>query len=104
MCPDVTGFGVSPNELQALDAFVAAAASHAHASVEQLRAEADALFAGGWHGPAASAFRLAWEQWSDAARIVLVALDETAVLVGAAASTYAETDGAVRVAVARSTA
>ena len=102
MCPDVTSFAVSPSDLQALDAFVAAAAQQAHAAVERLRAEADALFGAGWHGPAGSAFHLAWEEWLDGARIVLAALDDTATLVGAAAAEYAGTDDAVRVALARS--
>jgi|SRR3954451_8740119 WXG100 family type VII secretion target len=101
MCPDVTSFAVSPSDLQALDSFVASRAEHAHATVERLRAEAHAFFGDGWHGPAASAFHLAWEQWLDGARIVLAALDDTAALVGASAASYTGTDDAVRAAVGR---
>lgn len=102
MCPDVTGFVVAPSELQALDVFVASSAAHARAAVERLRAEAEALFGSGWHGPAAADFRLAWEHWLDGAGAVLAALDDTAALVGASAAGYARTDDGVRAAVAGS--
>jgi WXG100 family type VII secretion target len=93
---DVTGFAVTPDELGALDGSLDAAAATARAAVDRLRREGAALLSDGWHGAAANAFRLGWQEWLDGAGLVLAALDELAGLVGAAGESYASTDGGVR--------
>jgi WXG100 family type VII secretion target len=95
------GYAVDPGELDAADATLAAAAQSAHAAVGSVRAEAEALFATGWHGPAASAFRLGWERWADGAAGMLAALDEMASLLGRTGDEYAATEEAVRAALVR---
>jgi WXG100 family type VII secretion target len=97
----VSGFLVDPDDVQALGASVRAAAEHAGAAVGRVRAEADALFATGWRGPAAAAFRSGWNDWLDGAEDVLAALDELATLLGASAADYRQSDEAVRAGVAR---
>ena len=97
MSGDMSGFGVTPTELSALQAAVGSAAAAARESVAGLHARADAV---DWHGPAGHSFRLAWEEWRRGATLVLGALDDLARLVGAAGTSYAATDETVRTAVA----
>ena len=97
----MSGFGVTPAELAETRAFVGAAAAHARRSVEGLHAAARPVLTEQWQGEAAAAFRLAWEQWWGGAVLVLDALDELARLTGAAGDSYAGTDEAVRVRIAR---
>jgi len=92
-------FGVTPEELCATQAAVASAAAAARRSVAGLRAQADGVE---WHGPAGHAFRAAWAEWRHGATLVLGALDDLARLTGAAGTSYATTDEAVRRAVAAS--
>ena len=94
----MSGFGVTPSELSALQSAVASAAAAARASVDGLRARAEGVE---WQGPAGHSFQVAWEEWFRGATLVLGALDDVARLVGAAGSSYAGTDESVRAAVAR---
>jgi WXG100 family type VII secretion target len=96
----VAGYRVDPDELCRGDAGVGQSAAHARVAVDRLRADADGLFATGWHGPAAIAVRHGWEQWLAGAHDMLAVLDETAALLGAAGTGYAETDDGVRTAIA----
>jgi WXG100 family type VII secretion target len=91
------GYAVEPADLQRVEAFAGSAAAQARAVVERIRAEGNRLFGAGWHGPAASAFRLGWEQWVEGATVMLGALDELAALLGSSAVGYASTEEAVRV-------
>ena len=95
----MSAFGVTPQELPALQAAVGSAAAAAHRSVAGLRSQADGVE---WQGPAGHAFRAAWAEWLRGATLVLGALDELARLVGAAGASYATTDDSVRRAVAAS--
>lgn len=92
----MSGYAVEPAELARVEALAGSAAAHARAAVDQVRAEGQRLFGTGWYGPAASAFRLGWEQWVDGATAMLAALDELAALLGSSAVGYASTDEAVR--------
>jgi uncharacterized protein YukE len=92
----VTGFGVSPEELEACDAGLGAGVAAAWAAVGRLRDEGSALLARGWRGPAADAFRLGWAEWLAGAGLVLEALDELAALIGTAGTSYAGAEQAVR--------
>jgi WXG100 family type VII secretion target len=96
----VAGYRVDPDELRRGDAGVGQSAEHARAVVDRLRADADGLFATGWHGPAATAFRRGWEQWLAGAHDMLATLDATAALLGAAGTGYAETDDGIRTVIA----
>jgi WXG100 family type VII secretion target len=91
----VGGYSVDPAELQQCDALLGSAAGQARAALARLRAGAGELV-GTWHGPAGSAFRLAWEQWLDGVIAMLDALDAMAGMVGASGVEYAATDQAVR--------
>jgi WXG100 family type VII secretion target len=100
----VISYTVEPGNLQRLDAVIGSAADQASVTVERIRLEAQALFATGWHGPAASAFRLGWEQWLAGATTLLAVLHEMAELLGRSAAGYAGTEEAVRVSLARESA
>lgn len=93
----MSGFGVTPAELAALQASVGTAAAAARRSVDGLRSTAAGVV---WHSPAGHGFRLAWEEWLGGATLVVGALDELARLLGAAGASYAGTDESVRAAVA----
>ena len=94
---DMSAFGVTPEELAALQSAVGSAAAAARQSVSGLRSRADGVE---WVGPAGHAFRSAWEEWRHGAMLVLGALDDLARLVGAAGASYSATDESVRTAVA----
>jgi WXG100 family type VII secretion target len=96
----VGGYAVEPVELRRCDDLLATAADAARAALGQLRAAATELFAG-WHGSAAVAFRLGWEQWVEGVLHMLDALDGLAFALGSSADGYAGTDEAVRTSVAR---
>ena len=100
MSADVSGFGVTPTELETVDGALAGAASCARAAVQRLRDEGAALLAEGWRGGAAAAFRDGWTEWLVGTALVLEALDELAGLVGSAGRSYAAGDDAVRATVA----
>jgi len=93
----MSGFGVTPAELAALQASVASAAAAARRSVDGLRSTAAGV---DWHGAAGQSVRSAWEEWFAGAALAVGALDELARLVGAAGASYTGTDESVRVAVA----
>ena len=96
MSGGVSGFAVTPDDLSALDGYVAGAAVHARSAVSQVQAQASSLFGSGWQGGAASTFRLAWEQWLEGAHAMIGAMESLAELLGAAGGGYDETDAAVR--------
>lgn len=91
------GYAVEPAQLQQLDAVLTRGADAAREAVARVSGEATGLFATGWQGPAASAFRLAWEEWLEGVTTMLEVLDELAGLLGASAAAYSGTDDAVRV-------
>src|SRR4051794_3459056 len=93
----MSAFGVTPAELAALQNTVGSAAAAARRSVDGLRSTAAGVV---WQGVAGHSFHLAWEEWLAGAELVLAAMDELARLVGAAGTSYAATDDAVRWAVA----
>jgi WXG100 family type VII secretion target len=95
----MAGFQVDPDELGRGDAAVAARCAQARAAVGRIRTGADALFGGGWHGPAAAAFRAGWDHWLAGTGEMLDALDGLAALLGAAGTGYAEAEAGVRAAV-----
>ncbi len=97
----MSGYVVEPADLARVEAIAVAAAAQARVAVERVRAEGHRLFGTGWHGAAASAFRLGWEQWAEGATAMLAALDELAALLGSSAAGYASTAEAVRVGLAR---
>jgi WXG100 family type VII secretion target len=97
----VGGYTVDPDQVWAADADLSAAAQSAWAAVGRVRAEAEELFTTCWHGPAATAFRLGWEQWADGAVAMVSALDDMARLLGHTGGGYAATEEAVRVALMR---
>jgi WXG100 family type VII secretion target len=96
----VGGYAVDPTELRQADAVLAAAADQSRAALGIVRSCAAQLLGTGWLGPAASAFRLGWQQWDDGAAAMLDALDEMALALSASGDGYASTDEAVRVGVA----
>src|SRR3954451_8413776 len=100
----MSGYTVDATELERVEAFAGSTAAQARAAVERIRAEGQQLFGTGWHGSAASDFRLGWEAGGGGAGAPLVALDELAVLLGSSAAGYASTDEAVRVSVAKGSA
>jgi WXG100 family type VII secretion target len=100
----MAGFAVDPGELQRGGAGLAHSCACARAAVAGLRADADELFADGWHGAAAVGFRLSWEHWLAGVDEMLTALDELAVLLGDAAVGYADAETCVRADVGRTAA
>jgi WXG100 family type VII secretion target len=95
----VSGYAVDPAQLLQGDTHLAAGAEAARGALAQLRAAAADVFAG-WHGAAAAAFRLGWEQWLDGVLLMLDALDAMATALGTAGLGYSATDDAVRTRVA----
>jgi WXG100 family type VII secretion target len=93
----MSGFGVTPAELAALQAFVTDAAGAARSAVDGFRSQAAGVV---WRGAAGHSMRAAWEEWLDGAALVVGALDELARLVGTAGTSYTGTDESVRTAVA----
>jgi WXG100 family type VII secretion target len=100
----MSGYTVEATELERVEAFAGSTAAEARAAVSRVQGEGQRLFGTGWHGPAASAFRLGWAQWVDGATAMLAALDELAVLLGSSSAGYASTDEAVRVSLAKDSA
>lgn len=98
------GFAVDASELQRCDAQLSAAAAQARHALARTRSHGEAVFATGWQGTAASAFRLGWEQWLDGAADLVSALEEMSAALGASGAEYARTDDAVRADVARTSA
>jgi WXG100 family type VII secretion target len=97
---EVGGYAVDPAELQRGDALLSATATHARAGLAQLRECAAEVLGTSWQGAAAAAFRLGWEHWLDGVTAMLDALDEMAAWLGSSGVGYAETDDAVRAAIA----
>jgi WXG100 family type VII secretion target len=98
----VSGYSVDPPGLQRADVLMDGVVREARVVLDRVRACEAALLGGGWQGPAASAFRVGWEEWVAGADAMVEALAELAALLGASSAAYATTDDAVRVAVARS--
>lgn len=92
---------VDPAELQRTDVLVGQAAAQARAALTQVGAVADDLLDGGWHGPAAAAFRLAWFDWLAGAQAMVAALDAMADVLGDGASGYLAHEDAVRASIVR---
>ena len=93
----MSGYAVEPDDLRRVAAVASSAAGQAQAAIERVRADGHRLFDTGWHGPAASTFRLGWEQWVDGAVAMLGALDDLTLLLKASAGAYVTTEQAVRV-------
>jgi WXG100 family type VII secretion target len=97
----MTGYRVDPDELARGDALLGDAARHAHGAVCELSAAARGLLDGGWEGSAAAAFRAGWAHWLTGISSMIAALEAMAVSLGHAGAGYTQTDGAVRVSLAR---
>ena len=95
------GYTVDPDEVWGADAALSATAQSAWAAVSRVRAEAEELFATGWRGPAATAFRRGWEQWVEGAGAMLTALEEMARSLGRTSAGYAHTEEAVHASLVR---
>lgn len=93
----MSGFGVAPSDLQAAEVVLEEAAQEGRAELARLRACAQELLGGGWHGAAGAAFGQGWEGWLDGALLVLAALEEMARALGLTGREYAEFEAAVRV-------
>lgn len=93
------GYRVDPVELASVDAELAGAQAWARSALARLAAGAAPVLATAWQGGAATAFRLGWEQWLDAAQALLGALDELAAALGTSGIAYSSTEEAVRSAV-----
>lgn len=100
---EVAGYTVDPAALQRCDTLLAAAADHSRAALTRLHECVAELLGTGWHGWAASAYRLGWEQWFDGMTAMLDALHHMALAIGSSGAGYAETDEAVRTGLARAT-
>jgi len=96
----VGGYSVDPGELQRCDALLGEAAGRTRAALAEIHERAVDLLVSGWHGRAATAFRLGWEQWFDGVTAMLEALDEMAAVVGSSGVGYAAGDEAVRTSLA----
>lgn len=99
----MVGYAVEPPQLRRCDESLGATAASARAALTRLRSSAADVFAR-WHGTAAVAFRLGWEEWVDGVLAMLDALDGMAAALGASGVGYAATDDAVRTSVARAAA
>lgn len=84
----MSGFEVDPTELFAAGARVSEAAVDGRGSVERVRLEAAELFAGGWTGAAAAAFRDGFDDWLVGARLMLSGLDDLSSALTAAGHDY----------------
>lgn len=92
----MSGYDVEPAELFAAQAMVAEAAGKGRGELERLRASAQDLLGDGWRGPAAAAFAQGWSEWSEAAQLVLAALEEMARALGVTASEYEQNEYTVQ--------
>ena len=84
----MSGFDVEPVELFAAGARVSEAAADGHQSVARVRAEGVALFAGGWTGTAAFAFREGFDEWLSGAALMLSGLEDLASALTSAGHDY----------------
>jgi WXG100 family type VII secretion target len=91
----VTGFDVSPAELASTRRFVDAVARDVIAEVSAVRRDVDDLLGAGWTGRSARTFAGGWQDWQDAARDTLRALDTMAELLGLAGRDFADSDAVV---------
>ena len=91
----MTGFDVSPAELQSTKRFVDKVAQDVVTEVSSLGRTVDAMLDGGWSGAAATSFEGGWAEWLTGARHVLHALDGMASLLGVAGRDYEDSDSFV---------
>jgi WXG100 family type VII secretion target len=91
----VTGFDVTPAELQDTRTMVDDIAHDVMAEVARLTREVDDLLEVAWTGRSAVAFAGGWEQWKSGVRDTLRALDSMAGLLGVAGRNYRAGDDSV---------
>ena len=82
------GYDVDPTELFAARGRVSEAAADGRDELARLDAQAADVLGHGWRGAAAGAFRAGYDEWHDAARTVLAALDTLAQALGDAGLEY----------------
>jgi WXG100 family type VII secretion target len=95
----VASYAVDPVELERGADTLGLAVTAARSALDPVRVSANELLTSRWHGPAASAFRLGWEQWLDGVLAMLGALDELARALQASGAGYAATEESVRTSV-----
>jgi WXG100 family type VII secretion target len=88
----LSGFEVSPAELQSTRQFVDDVAHGVIHEVAALSLTVDGLLDGGWTGRSAAAFAGGWRDWKAGARDTLRALDVMADLLGLAQRDFADSD------------
>lgn len=88
----MSGYAVSPAELQSTRTFVDGVAQDVLAEVSKVGRDVDDLLDSGWTGASAHAFAAGWTNWKAAARDTLRALDTMADLLGVAGRDYADGD------------
>ncbi|MFN2563106.1 MAG: WXG100 family type VII secretion target [Jatrophihabitans sp.] len=90
------GYAVDPVELERAAGALGCAVVAARSALDPLRASATVLLTARWHGSAATAFRLGWEQWLEGVVAMLRALDELTVALRGSGAGYAATEESVR--------
>ena len=85
----MSGFGVEVGGLRAAANVVAELTEDLRRRLQRVEAVAEDVFAGGWSGVAAAAYRLAWDEWRGAARGMLLSLAEMSDALGRTAADYA---------------
>lgn len=88
----VSGFDVTPIELQVCGAMLADISQEVHTEMGVVKAEVDALLSGGWQGKAADGFIQGWEQWQTGANDVLSALQAMGRLLSTTGRDYNSVD------------
>jgi WXG100 family type VII secretion target len=97
----VGGYRVDTAALARADALLGETVATARSALNDMRAEAAALFGARWDGPAARAFHAGWAEWLDGMHALLDALEATARALGRSGAGYAGTHATVRTTLVR---
>jgi len=84
----MTGFDATVPTVASAASTSASVAADLRAELHALRAEAEAVLAGGWRGRAAASFECAWRDWYAEASAVIAMLTELAEALRATATSY----------------
>lgn len=93
----MSGFEVTPSELNAAQEYVCDVAAETRAGLTSLASDVEQLLGGGWQGTAATALAAGWQDWCTGGYEVLDALGRMAQLLAITARAYDGTDTVSRI-------